>query len=56
MKIVPADATLAELKKTADLYEEKAKTEPEQIATQLREKAMLCREWLSALKSGNWKS
>jgi hypothetical protein len=54
MKIVPADATIAELKKMADLCQEKAKTESEQIATQLRAKAKLCREWIAALKSGKW--
>jgi hypothetical protein len=43
MKIVPADATIAELEKTAGEYEEKAKTEPDRIATRLREEAKLCR-------------
>jgi hypothetical protein len=53
MKIVPADATIAELEKTAGECEERAKTEPDRIATRLREKAKLCREWIAALKSEN---
>ncbi len=44
MKIVPADATIADLEKKAAEYEEKAKTELNRIATRLREKAKLCRE------------
>jgi len=56
MKIVLADATIAELEKKAAEYEEKAKTAPVRIATRLREKAEFCREWIGALKSGKWKS
>jgi hypothetical protein len=56
MKIVPADATIAELEKKAAEYEEKAKTAPDGIATRLREKAKFCGEWIAALKSGKWKS
>lgn len=56
MKIVPADTTITELKKRAAEYEEKAKKEPAPIATRLREKAKLCRDWVAALKSGKWMS
>jgi hypothetical protein len=54
MKIVPAGATIAELEKKAAEFEEKAKTEPDRIATRLTEKAKLCREWIAALKSRKW--
>jgi hypothetical protein len=37
----------------AELYEEDAKTEPERIATWLREKVKLCQAWIAALKSVN---
>ena len=56
MKIVPADATIADLAKKAAELEKKAKTETERIAIHLREKAKLCREWIAALKSGRWTS
>jgi hypothetical protein len=56
MKIVPADAAIAELEKKAADCEKKAKKEPEPIATRLKEKAELCREWIAALKTGKWKS
>ena len=56
MKIVPADATIADLAKKAAELEEKAKTETDRIATHLRGKAKLCREWSAALKSGRWTS
>jgi hypothetical protein len=56
MKIVPAKDTIADLKKKADEYEEEAAKQRENVATVLREKAKLCREWLAALKSGKWMS
>jgi hypothetical protein len=55
MKIVPADA-IADLAKKATELEKEAKTGSERIATHLREKAKLCREWIAALKSGRWTS
>jgi hypothetical protein len=56
MKIIPADATIADLAQKAAELEQKAKTETERIATHLREKAKFCREWIAALKSGRWTS
>ena len=56
MKIVPADASIAELEKKAAEYEEKAKTATDRIAARLRQKANLCREWIATLKRGKWKS
>jgi hypothetical protein len=56
MKIIPADATIAELEKKARDYEEQAKIEPRPNCRKLREKANLCREWITALKSGQWTS
>jgi len=54
MKLVPAGATIAELEEKAADCEEKAKKEAELQATKLREQALLCREWITALRSGNW--
>jgi hypothetical protein len=56
MKIVPADDTIADLKKKATEYEEQAAKQRETVAALLREKAKLCREWIAALKSGKWMS
>jgi hypothetical protein len=56
MRIVPADATIAELEKKASDYEEAAQQAADPIALQLREKAKLCREWIAALNSGKWSS
>jgi hypothetical protein len=56
VKIVPADASIAELKKQAAECEQKATKEREPVATQLREKAALCHEWIAALKTGKWMS
>lgn len=56
MTIVPADDSIADLEKKAAEYEERAKTELNRIATRLRERAKLCREWIAALKSGKWMS
>jgi len=44
---------LGALKKKAAEYEEEAKKEREPVATRLREKAELCREWIAALQT--WK-
>jgi hypothetical protein len=54
--IVPADATIAELKKKAAGCEEQAKQAAEPEATRLREEALLCREWIAAMRSGLWHS
>jgi hypothetical protein len=56
MKIVPADDTIADLKKKATEYEEQAAKQHGTIAALLKEKAKLCREWIAALKSGKWMS
>ena len=54
MKIVPADDTIADLKKNAAEYEEQARKQEGSIATRLREKAEQCRQWIAELKSGKW--
>jgi hypothetical protein len=54
MKLIPADATVAELEKKAADCEDKAKREAEPAATKLREEALLYREWIDALRSGKW--
>jgi hypothetical protein len=56
VKIDPSDATIAELEKQAAECESKAIKETEPIASRLREKAELCREWFVALKTGKWMS
>lgn len=56
MRIIPADATIAELKKKAADCDRKAKQETEPEATKLREEALLYREWIAALRSGTWHS
>ena len=53
---VPPNATIAELKQRATECERKATKEKEPLATQLREEARLCREWVAALLSGRWTS
>ena len=54
MKLIPPDATIAELEKMAMDCEDKAKKEVEPEATKLREEALLYREWIAALRSGKW--
>ena len=54
MKLIPPDATIAELEKKAADCEERAKMEAEPEATKLREEALLYREWIAALSSGKW--
>jgi hypothetical protein len=54
MKLIPAGATIEELEKKAADCERKAKRETEPEATKLREEALLCREWIAALRSGKW--
>jgi hypothetical protein len=56
MKIVPADATIADLERKAAEYEETAKTEPGRPTNGLTEKAKLRLEWIAALKTGKWMS
>ncbi|MGA2347898.1 MAG: hypothetical protein ABSF93_17945, partial [Candidatus Sulfotelmatobacter sp.] len=55
-EIIPAGATISELKKKAERCEEKAKQVSEPEAAKLREEALLCREWIAALRSGKWHS
>jgi len=52
--LIPADATIAELKKQAADCEEQAAQEPEPLATQLRDKAKLLQSWIEELRSGRW--
>ncbi|MGA7292738.1 MAG: hypothetical protein WBW53_13595 [Terriglobales bacterium] len=54
--IIPASATISELKKKAAECEEKAKQAPEPEAAKLREEALLYRQWIAALRSGKWHS
>ena len=54
MKIVPADATIAELEKKAAEYDRQAEGIAEPLATRFKEKAALFRE--SALKGRKWTS
>ena len=54
MKIIPAEATIKELKKKAEECEQKASQESEPLASELREKAGLFREWITVLKTGKW--
>jgi len=56
MKIVPADETIADLKKKAAEYEEQARKQVGAIADRLREKAEQCRQWIAELKTGKWMS
>lgn len=56
MKIIPAGATIAELKKKAAELEEQAESASKSWAAQLLEKAKLCRKWIAELKSGKWSS
>jgi hypothetical protein len=51
---VPADGTLAELRKKADDCEQRATQEQEPLATALRKEAKLYRGWMTALRSGHW--
>ena len=54
MKLIPPDATIAELEKKATDCEEKAKKKAEPEAAKLKEEALLYREWIAALRSGKW--
>ncbi len=56
MKLIPPDATIAELEKKVAECEAKAKAEVDPEATKLREEALLYREWIAALSSGKWHS
>ena len=51
-RTVPAGATISELEEKAADCEEKAKQHSEPEAAKLREEALLCREWIAALRSG----
>lgn len=54
VKLIPAGATITELENKVTACEEKAKKAAEPEATKLREEALLYREWVIALRSGNW--
>ena len=54
MKFIPADAVLAELEAKAATYAAQAEEHPEPRASELRERAELCGEWLKTLKAGKW--
>ena len=56
MKIIPADDVIADLERKAADCEAKLGSEPEPIATQLREKAKAIRAWVADLKAGRWVS
>lgn len=56
MEIVPADDVIADLERKAADCEARASSEPEPIATQLREKARVIRTWIADLKAGRWVS
>jgi hypothetical protein len=53
VKIIPAHATINELKKKAEECEQVARVEVEPVASKLREKVALFREWIAVLKTGN---
>ena len=55
-RVVPAGATISELKRKAADCEEKAKQAAEPEAAKLREEALLFREWIAALQPGKWHS
>jgi hypothetical protein len=52
--IIPADATIADLNKQAEDCDTQATKQPEPLATELREKAKLLREWIAQLRSHRW--
>lgn len=54
--IIPAGATISELKKKAAECEAKAKQAAEPEAAKLTEEALLYREWIAVLRSGKWHS
>lgn len=49
MRIVPADATIADLEKKALEYDLLAKDQSEPEATSFKKLAALCRNWIAAL-------
>jgi len=51
---IPADGTIADLKKQADDFERRVAKEPEPLASELREKAKLLLVWIEQLRSGKW--
>jgi hypothetical protein len=55
-KIVPCGLTIKEMNKEAEECEQKARVEVEPTAGTLREKALVLREWIAALKTGGWTS
>ena len=55
-RIIPAGATIAELKSKLADCEQKAKQAVGHEATKLKEEAQLYREWIALLRSGKWHS
>jgi hypothetical protein len=55
-KIIPAGATISELKRKAAECEAKAEQASEPEAAKLREEALLYRDWIAVLRSGKWHS
>lgn len=55
-QIIPAGATIDELKKKAAECERQAQQEKEPAASELREKANLYKQWIALLRSGRWTS
>jgi len=49
---IPADLTIAELKRQVDDCEQQASKEPEPLASELREKAKLLRAWIEEFAFG----
>jgi hypothetical protein len=55
-QFLPRDATVADLERKAAECEEKASSEKEPRATELRDEATLYRTWVAALRAGQWTS
>jgi len=55
-QFLPRDVTVADLEQKAAECEEKASSEKEPRATELRDEAILYRSWVAALRSGQWTS
>jgi hypothetical protein len=53
-EFIPADATIADLKKQAADCEEQAARAAEPLASELREKAKQLQAWIQSLHSGRW--
>lgn len=53
-EFIPADATIADLKKKAADCDEQAARAAEPLASELRERAKQLRAWIQELRSGRW--